>query len=175
MNLKILFYIIALIIYLVVAARKAAKKREDARANTNPSPDKKSWEEELQEILTRNSEEKSQDKTIYYEEDKEEKIKPVPVPRYEKSIDHVPEVSARAIYEREKEFDWTEHLNQESYSLETDDTPLDVHIQELEQAMEKKEDPASLGRVILEEDGFDARKAFIHSEIFRAKYVEEGL
>jgi len=174
MEFKILFYVVGLIIYLVVSARKAAKKRQDAqaRSNPNPSPEKKSWEEELQEILKRNLEGQSQEKTIYVEEEDEEIV---PEPRYEVPIDHVPEVSARSTYEKQKEFDWTEHLNQESYSIESDDTPLETHIEELEAAMKKKEEPASVGRSILEEDGFDARKAFIYSEIFRAKYLEEDI
>jgi len=178
MEFKILFYVVGLIIYLVVSARKAAKKRQDAQSRSNPdvnpTPEKKSWEEELQEILKRNLEGQSKEKTILYEE---EEVKPAPVPKrkYEQAIDHVPEVSARSSYEAQKEFDWSEHLNQESYSVETDDTPLETHIQELEAAMQKKEEPASVGKEILEEEGFDARKAFIYSEIFRAKYVEEGI
>ncbi len=171
MEFKILFYVVGLIIYMLVSANKAAKKRKAAQNTSSPNPEKKTWEQELEEILKRNLEGQKQEKTIYYEdeEDEEEYIPPIK----ELPIDRVPEVSAQNSYEEAKEYEWAEHLNQESYSVETDNTPLETHIQELEAAMVKKEEPASMGRSILDEEGFDARKAFIYSEIFRAKYVEE--
>lgn len=172
MEFKILFYVVGLIIYMVISANKAAKKRKAAQNTNSPNPEKKTWEQELEEILKRNLEGQKQEKTIYYDEEEDDDEEEYSIPMKEQAVDRVPEVSAQQSYEQEKEYAWTEHLNQESYSVESDDTPLEVHIQELEAAMEKKEEPASLGKSILNEEGFDARKAFIYSEIFRAKYVE---
>lgn len=169
MDYKILLYIIGFIIYSIYSARKAQKKKEELRNRANPKPQQKSWEEELKEILTRNADLDTSNNRYYEEEDDE-------APQYQPSTSTLtststmPEVKE---YEQHRQEDWKAHLAQEKYSVEVDETSLADHIRELEENMESRENKHSIGHQLFHQEGFDARKAFIYSEIFRAKYQED--
>lgn len=172
MDYKILLYIIGFIIYSIYSARKAQKKKEELRNRANPKPQQKSWEEELKEILTRNADLDTSNNRYYQDEDEDEVEVEVKMnnPSFQTTSSTMPEVKE---YEQHRQEDWKAHLAQEKYSVEVDETSLADHIRELEENMESREDKHSVGHQLFHQEGFDARKAFIYSEIFRAKYQED--
>lgn len=185
MELKILFYIVSIIIYFIYSANKASKKRKELQEQKKSAPPKQSWEDELKEILQKTISPQPEPKETYREETTtyQVPVKKAPVkvkesvldnvPEKELALDRVPEKSELGSYQEAKSYDWAMYKGQEMYSVETDTRTLTTHIAELEAAMEKKPEGPSVGLSLIQQEGFDARKAFLFSEIFRAKYVDE--
>ncbi|MHB1279397.1 MAG: hypothetical protein ACYC1Q_13495 [Bacteroidia bacterium] len=172
MELKILFYIVSIIIYFIYSANKASNKRKALHEQKKSAPPKQSWEEELKEILHRTIA-PEQERRETYREEAEYEVPLDTVPAKEVAIDTVPKKSEASTYEEQKAYDWAMYKGQEMYSVETDTATLATHVAELEAAMEKKPEGPSVALSLLEQEGFDARKAFLFSEIFRAPYLEE--
>lgn len=173
MEEKILFYIVSIIIYFIYSANKASKKRKALQEQKKSAPPKQSWEEELKEILQRTIAPEQERRETYQEETEYEYEAPLDtVPVKEVAIDTVPKKSEASTYQEQKAYDWAMYKGQEMYSVETDTATLATHVAELEAAMEKKPEGPSVALSMLEQEGFDARKAFLFSEIFRAPYLE---
>lgn len=154
MELKVLFYIVLGLVYFFFSVSKAKKKRAAEQGHRPAEPPKKNWEDELQDILRR---------TMQPEE-------PVNIPtpperKEEKTVFLDEEMKS---YQQQQKEEEKAHLKQESYSVEFDTTASPV-FNEIG-SVTTGEKLQSLGSKMLEEDGFDARKAFIYSEIFLRKY-----
>lgn len=167
MELKILFYIVSIIIYFIYSANKASKKRKVLQEQKNSTPPQQSWEDELKEILQRTIAPQAEQRETYQEE--EEYVAPL----REEPLDTLPKKSEAKIYEEEKAYDWAMYKGNDMYSVESDSTTLATHIAELEAAMERQPDAPSVALNMIEQEGFDARKAFLYAEIFRAPYLED--
>ncbi|HCS19922.1 MAG TPA: hypothetical protein DIW47_05065 [Bacteroidetes bacterium] len=173
MEEKIIFYIVSIIIYFIYSANKASKKRKALQEQKNYAPPKQSWEEELKEMLQKTISPQSERRETYSEEEEEYEVPLDVVPVKEEALDTVPKKSAASTYEEQKAYDWAMYKGQEMYSVETDTATLATHVAELEAAMEKKPEGPSVALSMVENEGFDARKAFLFSEIFRAPYLED--
>ncbi|MBI1221152.1 MAG: hypothetical protein GC180_01000 [Bacteroidetes bacterium] len=175
MEYKILIYIIGIIIYFIYSAGKATKKRNELRQQRKSTSGQKSWEDELKDILSRTT------GVSQFVRQEEEKVSTASSSHYREE-DEDEEWNVRGMDEKmpeTKEYEelhhreWDAHLAQEKYSVEIDETSLQEHVKELEEQMERREPENSVGHQMIKKEKFDARKAFIYSEIFRAKYIED--
>jgi FtsZ-interacting cell division protein ZipA len=178
MEFKILLYIVGIIIYFFYSGNKAIKKKkkdmEQGRSNT---PAKKTLDQELREYFERTIEKQRPPQQYTQELDEEEPYyensqKTTPNGSYD-AVDSVPYVSAAQEYEQNKAKEMAEYYAAQKYSIETEKISLQDHINQLDKVMQKKQAPPSVGSDLIHEEGFDAQKAFVYSEIFRPKYVEQ--
>ena len=172
MDFQTVLYIIAGIIYLIYSAGKAANKNKQAKPQPKSKPSGKSWEEQIRELLEQQQPRK---------EEPEPRQQPIPQPKpepqpltvdyeSEEPLDHVPKQTQWQEYLKNKEREMAEHERDEHYSVETDASSLEDHIRDAISDIPTGEEVASEGAEIIHGEEFDARKAFIYSEILNRKY-----
>lgn len=154
---------------------KKAKEDAEARArNQQPEtqPEKRSWEEEISETLREVMQ-------------KQESIKPrvpemqkpldMPVPEqisYEDTVFSSSEMNATRYEEfRQREID--ELAKSDQQSIEFQHIDLNARQQGGSELTHIENEP-SIGAEILHEERFDARKAFVYSEVFNRKWEMAG-
>lgn len=163
MEFNNILYIIGAIIYLIYTGNKELKKHRQNRPGQDSGEEAKSWQKEVEEMMKqvmKNEPEQPEAQTV---EVPKPKVKQAPVHRHEDDF----LATEREEYLRRKKAEEILHAKSEAYSVETDDTPLSEHITIPE--MKRKEEEPSIGAALIHEEGFDARKAFVYSEIFNRR------
>ncbi|MDX5320727.1 MAG: hypothetical protein LPK45_06460 [Bacteroidota bacterium] len=165
MEFKILIYIIGIIIYFFYSANKSAKKGRELKSKNRPETKTKTWEEELQEILQTKASDLGMKNTRHFNEAEEEE-------EVEETFVESRYVPESEVYEKERQQAWQEHIKEEKYSVEVDESSLQEHIDEMQKHFGLPEEGKNENESHEIMQDFDARKAFIYSEIFHPKYQD---
>lgn len=163
MDFNNILYIIGAVIYLIYTGNKELKKHRENRPGQEPNPETKSWQNEVEDMMKKVLQGDSQAPV-------EEPVqKPKPVVKKAKVHRHEDDFLSheREEYLRRKKAEELLHAKSEAYSVEKDNSPLSDHVT-LPEVRRVEEEP-SYASTLVHEDGFDARKAFVYSEVFQRR------
>ncbi len=166
MDFENILYVIGAIIYLLYSAGKGAKKHKQNRpGQTRPKPEPENTnEDKIREMLERKREEFKRQAEMAREETFDSMEDFVEEQRRQHSIveeQRKAEQQAKEAEERLKRMDVMD-------SVEYDDSTLEDHV--TMKSLKRKASRPSRGAQMVRNGQFNARKAFVFSEIFNKKY-----
>lgn len=167
MDFQTVLYIIIGIIALIIKAGNSSDKKKARRREPAKRPEGRSWQDELRELLQEQDQPETQ--TVSGPQQAQKPWETV-IDKKEEPLDTLPRIPEWQRYMNEKAREMEEHDRDEMYSLENDPTSLPDHIRDVIGEIKTGEERASHGAQLVHGEPFDARKAFIYSEIFSRRY-----
>ncbi len=163
MEFNNILYIIGAVIYLIYTGNKELKKHRENRPGQEPKADKKSWQNDIEDMMKKVLQGETPNPVQEPVQEAKPVVKKAKVHRHEDDfLSH-----EREEYLRMKKAEELRHAKSEAYSVERDNSPLSQHVTMPE--VKREEEEPSYASTLVYEDGFDARKAFVYSEVFQRR------